>query len=94
MGGGKQAHVFKEEAERAQVLSGSAESQVKVIQRPALSPGSPMTSPRVVAGSQRPLLLLLLAGVCSDCFKPVIIVHGVFDGPQQFGKLSEFIEEV
>lgn len=57
-----------------------------------------MTSPRVVAGSHRPpppllLLPLLLAGVCIDCYKPVIIVHGIFDGPKQFRNLSRFIKK-
>uniref|UniRef100_A0AAX7T5J8 palmitoyl-CoA hydrolase n=1 Tax=Astatotilapia calliptera TaxID=8154 RepID=A0AAX7T5J8_ASTCA len=49
------------------------------------------------AGSRGPMLLLLLlvvAGVCVDSYKPVIIVHGIFDGPQQFQNLSRFIKKV
>lgn len=40
-----------------------------------------------------PLLLLLAAG-CTDAYKPVIIVHGIFDGPKELETLSGFIEEV
>ncbi|XP_018555564.1 lysosomal thioesterase PPT2-A [Lates calcarifer] len=40
------------------------------------------------------LLLLLLAGVCIDGYKPVVIVHGIFDGPKQFIKLSSFITKI
>uniref|UniRef100_A0A3B4GVE0 palmitoyl-CoA hydrolase n=1 Tax=Pundamilia nyererei TaxID=303518 RepID=A0A3B4GVE0_9CICH len=32
--------------------------------------------------------------VCVDSYKPVIIVHGIFDGPQQFQNLSRFIKKV
>ncbi|XP_078788866.1 lysosomal thioesterase PPT2 isoform X2 [Oryzias latipes] len=39
-----------------------------------------------------PLLLLLAAG-CTDAYKPVIIVHGIFDGPKELETLSGFIEE-
>ncbi|XP_029959489.1 lysosomal thioesterase PPT2-like [Salarias fasciatus] len=39
------------------------------------------------------LLLLLCAVVCSGGFKPVVIVHGLFDGPKQFQTLSEFIRK-
>uniref|UniRef100_A0A8P4G5P6 palmitoyl-CoA hydrolase n=1 Tax=Dicentrarchus labrax TaxID=13489 RepID=A0A8P4G5P6_DICLA len=40
------------------------------------------------------LLLLLLTGVCINGYKPVIIVHGIFDGPKQFETLSSFITKV
>uniref|UniRef100_A0A3B5LA90 palmitoyl-CoA hydrolase n=1 Tax=Xiphophorus couchianus TaxID=32473 RepID=A0A3B5LA90_9TELE len=43
------------------------------------------------------LVFLLLASlfVCStDGYKPVIIVHGILDGPEQFKNLSGFINEV
>ncbi|KAM7383052.1 hypothetical protein PAMP_002738 [Pampus punctatissimus] len=60
-----------------------------------------MKPPRVIRGSAAPqmmmkmiLLLLLLSGVCIDSYKPVVIVHGIFDGPKQFKKLSSFITEV
>lgn len=56
-----------------------------------------MKCPRVAAGSRGPMLLLLLlvvAGVCVDSYKPVIIVHGIFDGPQQFQNLSRSIKKV
>lgn len=57
-----------------------------------------MKCPRVAAGSRGPMLMLLLllvvAGVCVDSYKPVIIVHGIFDGPQQFQNLSRFIKKV
>ncbi|XP_060936949.1 lysosomal thioesterase PPT2-A-like [Limanda limanda] len=39
-------------------------------------------------------LLLLLAGVCIYGYKPVVIVHGIFDGPKQFKTLSLFISKV
>ncbi|XP_041799174.1 lysosomal thioesterase PPT2-like [Chelmon rostratus] len=39
------------------------------------------------------LLLLLLAGVCVVGYKPVIIVHGIFDGPKQFKTLSLYISK-
>ncbi|KAM8735364.1 lysosomal thioesterase PPT2-A-like [Acanthopagrus schlegelii] len=39
-------------------------------------------------------LLQLLAAVSVDGYKPVIIVHGIFDGPKQFEKLSLFIDKV
>ncbi|GAA6220469.1 lysosomal thioesterase PPT2-A-like [Lates japonicus] len=41
-----------------------------------------------------PMLLLLLAGVYIDGYKPVVIVHGIFDGPKQFIKLSSYIIEM
>ncbi|CAJ1062838.1 lysosomal thioesterase PPT2-like isoform X3 [Xyrichtys novacula] len=37
------------------------------------------------------LLLLLLKGAHIDGYKPVIIVHGLFDGPKQFQTLIEYI---
>ncbi|KAM4600852.1 lysosomal thioesterase PPT2-like isoform 2-T2 [Polymixia lowei] len=41
------------------------------------------------------LLLLLQCGVyITEGYKPVIIVHGLFDGPKQFIKLSGFITKV
>ncbi|TMS10938.1 Lysosomal thioesterase PPT2 [Larimichthys crocea] len=40
------------------------------------------------------LLRLLLTGVCIDAYKPVIIVHGIFDGPKQFKTLSMYIDKV
>ncbi|XP_039973601.1 lysosomal thioesterase PPT2-A-like [Xiphias gladius] len=49
-------------------------------------PGSPVLRLR--------LLLLLLAGVCTDGYKPVVIVHGIFDGPEQLKTLSLFITKV
>lgn len=40
------------------------------------------------------LMLLLLAAGSADGYKPVIIVHGIFDGPKQFADLSVFIKKV
>ncbi|KAM3873019.1 lysosomal thioesterase PPT2-like [Diretmus argenteus] len=41
------------------------------------------------------LLLLLLSGVRRTAgYKPVIIVHGLLDGPKQFKTLSQFITKV
>ncbi|KAM4735836.1 lysosomal thioesterase PPT2-A-like [Anableps anableps] len=40
------------------------------------------------------LLLMLLASGSTDGYKPVIIVHGILDGPKQFVNLSMFIEKV
>lgn len=40
------------------------------------------------------LLLLMLTGLCIDGYKPVIIVHGIFDGPKQFQTLSFYITKV
>ncbi|KAK2844962.1 hypothetical protein Q5P01_011621 [Channa striata] len=54
-----------------------------------------MKSPLTMRGSPALLLLLLLlARVCVDGYKPVIIVHGVFDGPKQFENLSRYITKV
>lgn len=44
--------------------------------------------------TQRALLLLLLTGLCIDGYKPVIIVHGILDGPKEFKTLSFFINKV
>ncbi|XP_041649437.1 lysosomal thioesterase PPT2-like isoform X2 [Cheilinus undulatus] len=41
-----------------------------------------------------PLLVLLLTGLHTDGYKPVIIVHGLFDGPKQFVVLSQYIKKV
>ncbi|XP_065814302.1 lysosomal thioesterase PPT2-A-like isoform X2 [Labrus bergylta] len=38
--------------------------------------------------------LLLLTGVHIDGYKPVIIVHGLFDGPKQLKTLSQYITKV
>ncbi|KAM9852362.1 lysosomal thioesterase PPT2-like [Aulostomus maculatus] len=59
-------------------------------------------TPQVIRGSSPPpppppllvLLLLLLTGVCTDGYKPVVIVHGLFDGPKQFKTLSLYITKV
>ncbi|XP_072317707.1 lysosomal thioesterase PPT2-A-like [Eucyclogobius newberryi] len=41
------------------------------------------------------LLLLLSWSVCgSGAHRPVVIVHGLFDGPRDFRKLTRFIQEV
>ncbi|XP_040901284.1 lysosomal thioesterase PPT2-A-like [Toxotes jaculatrix] len=37
------------------------------------------------------VVVLLLAGVCTDAYKPVVIVHGIFDGPPQLKNLSLYI---
>uniref|UniRef100_A0A3P8U8Y7 palmitoyl-CoA hydrolase n=1 Tax=Amphiprion percula TaxID=161767 RepID=A0A3P8U8Y7_AMPPE len=50
-----------------------------------------METLQVLRGSL--LLLLLVAGVCTDGYKPVIIVHGLFDGPKQFQTLSQYIRK-
>lgn len=44
--------------------------------------------------THRSLLLLLLTGLCIDGYKPVIIVHGLFDGPKEFATLVSFIKKV
>ncbi|XP_054637742.1 lysosomal thioesterase PPT2-A-like [Dunckerocampus dactyliophorus] len=51
-----------------------------------------MRTPAVFSGSL--LLLLLLTWVCTEGHRPVIIVHGIFDGPKQFQTLSLFISKV
>lgn len=40
------------------------------------------------------LLLLLLSGLHVHGYKPVIIVHGLFDGPKEFQSLVDFITKV
>ncbi|XP_008279316.1 lysosomal thioesterase PPT2-A-like [Stegastes partitus] len=50
-----------------------------------------MKTLQVLQGSL--LLLLLVAGVCIDGYKPVVIVHGLFDGPKQFDMLSQYIRK-
>ncbi|XP_044064211.1 lysosomal thioesterase PPT2-A-like [Siniperca chuatsi] len=52
-----------------------------------------MKTPQIIRGSPV-LLLLLLTGVCIDGYKPVIIVHGIFDGPKEFKTLSLYITKV
>lgn len=37
------------------------------------------------------LLVLFFATPCTEGYKPVIIVHGLFDGPKQFEDLKHFI---
>lgn len=55
-----------------------------------------MKTPQTTGGSPASLLLLLLllSGVCIDAYKPVIIVHGIFDGPKEFKTQSLFITKV
>ncbi|XP_038566667.1 lysosomal thioesterase PPT2-A-like [Micropterus salmoides] len=53
-----------------------------------------MKTPQTFRGSPVLLLLLLLKGVYANGYKPVIIVHGIFDGPKQFENLSNFITKV
>ncbi|KAG7475056.1 lysosomal thioesterase PPT2-A-like [Solea senegalensis] len=54
-----------------------------------------MRSPQKLRGS--PLLmrlLLLLVALCAEGYRPVVIVHGLFDGPKQFETLSVYINKV
>uniref|UniRef100_UPI0037E8BB8B lysosomal thioesterase PPT2-like n=1 Tax=Semicossyphus pulcher TaxID=241346 RepID=UPI0037E8BB8B len=55
-----------------------------------------MKSPQIIrGGTPLPLLLLLLlTGVHVDGYKPVIIVHGLFDGPPELETLSNYITKV
>lgn len=53
-----------------------------------------MKTPQTPGGSPVLLLLLLLTGVCIDAYKPVIIVHGILDGPREFKTMSLFITKV
>lgn len=40
------------------------------------------------------LLVLLFATPYTEGYKPVVIVHGLFDGPKQFENLKHFITKV
>ncbi|XP_035991400.1 lysosomal thioesterase PPT2-A-like [Fundulus heteroclitus] len=40
------------------------------------------------------VLLVLLAARCTDGYKPVVIVHGIFNKPKHFETLSTFIKKV
>nr|XP_057909934.1 lysosomal thioesterase PPT2-A-like [Doryrhamphus excisus] len=53
-----------------------------------------MRTPEASRGSSLFLLLLLLTWVCTEGYRPVIIVHGIFDGPKQFQTLALFISKV
>ncbi|CAN9514161.1 unnamed protein product [Ophioblennius macclurei] len=44
-------------------------------------------------GAEMLLLLLSCAVVCSGGFLPVVVVHGLFDGPKQLETLSQFIQK-
>lgn len=62
-----------------------------------MGPGREMTkTPSIIRGSPVLLLLLLmvLTGVYIDGYKPVIIMHGIFDSPKQFRTMSLFISKV
>lgn len=48
-----------------------------------------MKSPR--SSALQLLLLLGLMALCIDAYKPVIIVHGILDGPKEFRNLTQFI---
>ncbi|KAM3615141.1 uncharacterized protein V6R79_024021 [Siganus canaliculatus] len=55
-----------------------------------------MKTPQIIRGSPLMLLLpllLLLTGVCIDAYKPVIIVHGILDGPKELKNLPLFIKK-
>ncbi|XP_071386073.1 lysosomal thioesterase PPT2-like [Centroberyx affinis] len=53
-----------------------------------------MRKPADSRGAPLLLLLLLLLLPRTDGYKPVIIVHGILDGPKQFQMLSHFITKV
>lgn len=60
-----------------------------------------MKTPRDARGPPPPpppllplLLVLLVAGARIEGFRPVVIVHGIFDGPKQFKTLSLYITKV
>ncbi|KAK9514217.1 hypothetical protein VZT92_027698 [Zoarces viviparus] len=53
-----------------------------------------MNTPHMFRGSPVLLLLLLLSGVRIDGYRPVIIVHGILDGPKQFRTMSHYITKV
>nr|XP_033496160.1 lysosomal thioesterase PPT2-like isoform X2 [Epinephelus lanceolatus] len=62
-----------------------------------MGPGREMTkTPPIIRGSPvlLPLLLVVLTGVYIDGYKPVIIMHGIFDSPKQFKTMSLFISKV
>lgn len=40
------------------------------------------------------LTILLFVTPCTEGYKPVVIVHGLFDGPKQFENLKHFITKV
>ncbi|XP_051812418.1 lysosomal thioesterase PPT2-A-like [Acanthochromis polyacanthus] len=50
-----------------------------------------METLQVLRGSL--LLLLLVAGVCTERYKPVIIVHGLFEGPRHYRTFSQYIRK-
>ncbi|XP_051813071.1 lysosomal thioesterase PPT2-A-like [Acanthochromis polyacanthus] len=50
-----------------------------------------METLQVLRGSL--LLLLLVAGVCIEGYKPVIIVHGLFSGPEEYHTLIDNIKK-
>ncbi|KAK1895333.1 Lysosomal thioesterase PPT2 [Dissostichus eleginoides] len=52
-----------------------------------------MKTPQMIRDSPVPLLLLL-TGVCINGYKPVIIVHGLFDGPKEFKTMFRYINKV
>ncbi|XP_057690573.1 lysosomal thioesterase PPT2-A-like [Corythoichthys intestinalis] len=43
--------------------------------------------------TQTTILLLLVTWTCIDGYRPVVIVHGIFDGPKQFKTLVLFINK-
>ncbi|XP_059194879.1 lysosomal thioesterase PPT2-like [Centropristis striata] len=54
-----------------------------------------MKTPQIIRESPVLLLLrLLLTGVCVDGYRPVIIVHGLYDGPKQFKTMTLYITKV
>ncbi|KAF3839508.1 hypothetical protein F7725_018225 [Dissostichus mawsoni] len=56
-------------------------------------PEGEMKTPQMIRDSPVPLLLLL-TGVCINGYKPVIIVHGLFDGPKEFKTMFRYINKV
>ncbi|XP_029360609.1 lysosomal thioesterase PPT2-like [Echeneis naucrates] len=53
-----------------------------------------MKTPPGMCGSLLLLLLLQLQGVRIDGYRPVVIVHGILDGPKEFKTLSGYITKV
>ncbi|KAM6910489.1 lysosomal thioesterase PPT2-A-like [Xenentodon cancila] len=53
-----------------------------------------METPGVIRGSPALLLMLLLAADFTEAYKPVIIVHGLFNEPSHFDKLKMFITQM